>query len=197
MLRKSIVLPMIITGIFFNGCNDSKKETKIVEKKSKIEQKKPLKTINPNEFKLTTTDNEKIVILKKDKGYILKDNPNKIIIFDIFATWCPPCRAEAKVLSNLENKYKKDVKIIGITIEEGIENSKLKEFAKSSNATYLLVNSKENKRLIDDIVKKLNIGKRFPIPLMVMYKDGKILNYYLGATEEEFIESDIKKALGK
>jgi hypothetical protein len=33
--------------------------------------------------------------------------------------------------------------------------------------------------------------------MMVMYKDAKIVNYYLGATEEEFIESDIKQALGK
>jgi thioredoxin-like negative regulator of GroEL len=52
-------------------------------------------------------------------------------------------------------------------------------------------------RIIDAVAEKLNVGRDFGIPLMAMYKDGKLVNYYQGATEEEFIESDIKKALGK
>ena len=31
---------------------------------------------------------------------------------------------------------------------------------------------------------------------MAMYLDGKLINHYVGAIEEEFIESDIKRALG-
>jgi len=32
---------------------------------------------------------------------------------------------------------------------------------------------------------------------MAMYKDGVLINHFVGATQEEFIESDIKRALGK
>ena len=116
---------------------------------------------------------------------------------DIFATWCPPCRAEASALSNLQKKYRNKINIIGITIEEGISNEKLKQFAETANASYTLVNSAQNQTLIDAVVKKLNIGKRFGIPLVAMFKKGKLVNYYVGATEEEFIESDIKQATGK
>jgi len=31
---------------------------------------------------------------------------------------------------------------------------------------------------------------------MAMYKNGKLINHYVGATEEEFIDSDIRNALG-
>jgi hypothetical protein len=32
---------------------------------------------------------------------------------------------------------------------------------------------------------------------MAMYKDSKLINHFVGMVEEEFIESDIKQALGK
>ena len=41
------------------------------------------------------------------------------------------------------------------------------------------------------------MGPRYPIPLMAMYKDGKYINHYVGAVQEEFVESDIKRALNK
>jgi len=80
--------------------------------------------------------------------------------------------------------------------ENDIANEKLLEFRKMYNANYTLVNSKENRRLVNDIAKSLEVGERFPIPLMAMYLDGKLINHYVGAIEEEFIESDIKRALG-
>src|SRR5690606_17903604 len=111
--------------------------------------------------------------------------------------WCPPCRAAATHLSSLQEKYKDDLVVIGITIEDNISNEKLKEFADTYKAKYALVNSKQNRLLSNAIVKELNLGERYPIPLMVLYKDGKLVNYFVGATQEEFIDSDIKNALGK
>jgi thioredoxin-like negative regulator of GroEL len=96
----------------------------------------------------------------------------------------------------ITKKYKDSLVVIGISVENGIQNSKLEDFRKEHNANYTLVNSNENGRLIDALAQKLKVGSNFGIPLMAMYKDGKLVNYYQGATEEEFIESDIKKALG-
>jgi len=45
------------------------------------------------------------------------------------------------------------------------------------------------------MAKMLQLGERFPIPMMAMYKDGELIQHYIGAVEEEFIESDIKQAL--
>ncbi len=78
-----------------------------------------------------------------------------------------------------------------------LENSKLEDFAQKYNAKYTLVNSDQNRKLSDAIVKELKLGERYPIPTMAMYKNGVLINNYVGATQEEFIESDIKNALGK
>ena len=150
-----------------------------------------------NEIVLTALNNKQYVVKKSDNSLKLDDAKGKVVIYDIFATWCPPCQAEASHLASLQKKYKNDLIILGITVENNIPNEKLKEFKKQYHADYTLVNSTENMRLIDEVAKQLKLGRDFGIPLMALYKDGKLLNYYQGATEEEFIESDIKKALGK
>ena len=180
---------LILLGL--QGCNDAEN----TKNQQEITTKKVIE--NPNEIILKSIDAKKIVILKTPNGFILKKDPKKIVIFDIFATWCPPCRAEAKALSNLQKKYKDDLTIIGVSVEEGIDNAKLQNFIDMTHANYSFVNSSHNHDIIDAVVHNLKVGKRFGIPLMAMYKDGKLLNYYVGATEEEFIESDIKQAIGK
>ena len=153
--------------------------------------------LSTNDFVLTSLNKTQYTVIKSAEGFIVKGAEDKVIILDIFATWCPPCQAEASHLTALQEKYKDSLLILGITVENGIKNEKLADFRAEYNANFVLVNSNENGRLIDAVATKLNIGRNFGIPLMAMYKDGKLVNHYQGAVEEEFIESDIKKALGK
>ncbi|PHS57842.1 MAG: thioredoxin [Sulfurimonas sp.] len=185
MIKKSILLSSIILLLTFNGCSSEEKETQEINN-----------MISKNEYVLTSTDSKQYIVKKEANAFILDGAKDKVIIFDIFATWCPPCRASASHLSSLQKKYKDNLVIIGITIEDNIENSKLLEFAKTYNAKYILVNSDQNRKLADAIVKELGLGDRYPIPTMAMYKNGKLINHFVGMVEEEFVESDIKKALG-
>ena len=185
MKMTSILTTLVALTLTFQAC--SKED--VVEETNNM--------VATNEYVLTAINKQQFVIKKEQDGFILENAKGKVIIFDIFATWCPPCRAEASHLSSLQKKYKDELVIIGITIEDGIQNQKLQSFREEYNAQYTLVNSPQNRRIINEIASTLKVGKRFPIPLMAMYKDGKLINHYLGATEEEFIESDIKKALGK
>jgi len=153
--------------------------------------------VSTNEYVLTELNKTQYVAVKTSTGFKVNGAEGKVILLDIFATWCPPCQAEATHLTSLQEKYKDDLLILGITVEEGIENSKLEAFRSKFDAQYPLVNSDQNRRFVNAVATQLNIGRNFGIPLMALYKDGKFVNFYQGATEEEFIESDIKKALGK
>jgi len=172
--------------LIFQACSSNEEETQTTNA-----------MVSTNEYVLTGLDKAQYITTQTETGFKVKDNESKIIIFDIFATWCPPCQAEATHLTSLQEKYKDDLLILGVSVEDGISNSKLETFKSEHNAQYPLVNSSENRRLIGAVAKKLNIGRNFGIPLMALYKDGKLINFYQGATEEEFIESDIKRALGK
>jgi len=59
-----------------------------------------------------------------------------VMVMDVWATWCPPCRAEIPYLVGLQNKYKdrKDIMIVGIAIDQ--EKSKVTDFVKSQKINY-------------------------------------------------------------
>jgi len=188
MLKKSILPLLFSLTLIFQGCNEEKKVQQVEVANSMI---------SANEYILTALDDKQYIVTQDGEDFKLADAKGKVVIFDIFATWCPPCRGAATHLTSLQEKYKDDLIIIGITIEESIQNSKLQEFADQYNAKYTLVNSSVNRRLADKIVNALDLGERYPIPIMALYKDGKYITHYVGSIQEEFIESDLKKALGK
>ena len=185
MLKTTLLSSLLTFSFLFQGCSSDEKSNEDANA-----------LLAKNEIVLTATDNKQVVLKKEKEGYTLENSKAKILILDIFATWCPPCQAEASHLSSLQKKYKESIKIIGVTIEENIDNSKLEMFKNKYSANYTLVNSTQNSRLVDEVATQLQLGNNFGIPLLVLYKDGKVLKYYQGAVEEEFIESDIKRALG-
>jgi thiol-disulfide isomerase/thioredoxin len=186
MFKKYILFLSIVAVILFQGCSDNKSKANSANE-----------MFSGPEYVLTGLDKKEYVVKKTAQGFMLEGAKDKIVIFDIFATWCPPCRAAATHLTSLQEKHKKDLIVIGITIEDKIENAKLEEFAQKYKAKYVLVNSDQNRRLSDAIVKELKLGERYPIPTMAMYKNGILINHYVGAVQEEFIDSDIRNALGK
>ncbi|MDF1884259.1 TlpA family protein disulfide reductase [Sulfurimonas sp. SAG-AH-194-C21] len=185
MLKLSFLTSLIALSLLLSAC--SKDESTSDEANS---------ILSTNEFLLTGLDNTQYTVKKSPSGFSVTEAAGKVIIIDIFATWCPPCQAEASHLSSLQKKYKDSLLVLGVTVENNIKNKKLQKFRTEYHANYPLVNSSENARFIDAVAEKLKIGSNFGIPLMAMYKDGVLINFYQGAVEEEFLESDIKKALG-
>lgn len=185
-MLKYATISLVALTLFFGGCSSEEKKEKQHTAPSNIISLSPIEDANSS-----------IEILKTKEGFVLKNDPEKILVFDIYATWCAPCRAESKVLANIQKKFKDNVRVIGLSIESDATKEKLAAYKKRYHADYTLVDARNDQPLIDAIALNLKIGQRFPIPLVAVYKDGKLVNYYAGATEEEFIESDIKQALGK
>ncbi len=182
MFKKTLISLSVILPLIFMGCSSSDEESSMVASST---------------FHLTDTDGVDYNVTKSGLNFTVQGHEEKIIMFDIFATWCPPCRAEAPNLAHLQKKYRNELLILGVTIEDNIPNEKIEYFKEEYGADYVIVNSKENELLYRAIASATKVGQRFPIPLMVMYKDGQYITHYVGQTPEEMIESDIKKALGK
>jgi thiol-disulfide isomerase/thioredoxin len=47
-----------------------------------------------------------------------KDLSGKVVLFNFWATWCPPCRAEIPDLVKLQDQYKDHLVIIGVLSDE-------------------------------------------------------------------------------
>jgi thiol-disulfide isomerase/thioredoxin len=187
MLKTTLLATLLILSLFLQACSKDKED----------HSSSANDMIAKNEYALTGLDAKQYVITKEPNGFELAGAKGKVVIFDIFATWCPPCKATAPHLSALQEKYKDDLVVIGVTIEDNLPNQKLLDFRKDYGANYVLVNSEQNRRLVNAMTRSLELGESYPIPIMAIYKDGKLIEKYIGLVEEEFVNSDIKNALGK
>ena len=70
----------------------------------------------------------------------LSDFNDKIIVVDLWATWCGPCRLEVPHLVELQNEYgAKGVEVIGLTTEDPLEDAeKVRDFAREFKINYKL-----------------------------------------------------------
>ena len=85
------------------------------------------------------------------------------------------------------------MKFIGVSIEEGKDNAFYQRFADDIGVKYTLVNSADNQKLSRAMAGAAGVGQDFPIPLMIVYKNGRYVKYYSGLVPEEMIESDLKQ----
>lgn len=106
------IISLFVFSLFLTtGCNSQKKE---VEKSSL--DKTWVETINGDTIRL-------------------KELSGKVVLFDFWATWCPPCRHSIPFLVNLYNKYKDEgFIVIGVNVNERYEQ--MKNFIESQNMTY-------------------------------------------------------------
>lgn len=183
MRFSTLLIPLVALSLIFQGCGEESSEEAMVSTAT---------------FTLMDTQGKSYVVDKKGTNFTLDAGEDKVVLFDIFATWCPPCQAEVKHLGNLQKKYGEDLIIMGITIEEDKSNAELEAFReKFHGGDYLISNKADNQALARSIASTIGVGQQFPIPLMVLYKNGEYVTHYAGATQEEIIDHDIATALGK
>ncbi len=66
------------------------------------------------------------------------DLRGKVVLVNFWATWCPPCRAEIPDLIALQEKYKANLVVIGVS-EDEIPPEEVKAFATAQKMNYPVV----------------------------------------------------------
>jgi thiol-disulfide isomerase/thioredoxin len=118
----------------------------------------------------TTVDGVKLDVVKfADLEKAIASHPGKVIVLDLWATWCVPCKAEFHHLVELHEKYAKEgVVCISISLDEADAKDSALSFLKSKKAlfTNYLVDDEESKWQ-----DKWGVGG---IPIVFVHgKDGK------------------------
>jgi thiol-disulfide isomerase/thioredoxin len=124
------------------------------------------------------------------KSVSLSDFKGKVVVLDIWATWCPPCRAEIPHFIELQKEFKdKGVTIVGMSVDS-TGPADVAKFVKANGMNYPIV--------MGDEKTATAYGADQGIPTTVVI-DGKgnIVATHLGLTDKETFEGDIKKALAQ
>lgn len=119
----------------------------------------------------------------------------KIVVIDIWATFCPPCKEKFPHIVELHNKLKdQGVVFISLTIDEAADMNNALEFLKAKKATFqnfLLEDTEQNKAKWED-----KFPHESPPLLHVFDRSGSLVKTYTGKKSVEldsFLDELLKK----
>ncbi len=177
---------------------------KISPKKPIVKQSTPNKIspkeITPESYHYTFKDlNNQINNLDiKNDFYTFRNIKQPIVIINIMATWCPPCRGQIPHLSKLQQKFKEHLFIMAALVHDDITQKGLEKFIIAQKIRfYLSISQDENLNFIEMLMPRLKLSKDFPMPLTIVFVQGTYFTHYEGMIPEEMIESDINLLLEK
>ncbi|NLK66193.1 MAG: TlpA family protein disulfide reductase [Campylobacteraceae bacterium] len=164
----------LVAAFMLVGCGDDS-SPKVVETSSaskasitgdKIEHYKV-----GDKITLKSTMNQEVTLIRTEKGFKI-DGEDKILMIDIFGTFCEPCQSEAPHLMDFQLNTKDDFLMVGlIHFEDVTDEYIIDNFMKKFNAYYFIANSDKNpnEKIIEQILSDLNYRKSLTVPFKVVY----------------------------
>ncbi|EAI4827254.1 TPA: TlpA family protein disulfide reductase [Campylobacter lari] len=164
-----------------------------------------------DEILLKSINGGEKTLVRKENGFVVKGEEDKILMFDFFGTFCTPCQEEAPHLTSLWQKNSNNFIIIGLSHFENVSDEAVKDFAIKYGAYYFLSNSKENDRIVAQALKDINYQNMEQLPFKVVLKNGNYQNltnfwdkdskqfvkFYLGKVSTEVMQEDITRILNE
>jgi len=126
---------------------------------------------NLRDTKLQTLDGESVK---------LKDFADKVLIVNIWATWCGPCRQEMPELVKMNNEYKaRGLVVLGLatTYNERNDPGHVKDFIRAQNINYRIV--WDDGTLAAPLVQLVS-GQSVIPQSFVISRDGRIVKHFQG-----------------
>lgn len=114
----------------------------------------------------------------------------QVVLVDMWATWCAPCKDSFPFYSELQTKYAdKGFKLLAVSVDE--EDAEVSEFLEANPVTFTVLRDPEG-----TVPAKLNIDT-MPTAFLVD-KEGKLTYMHAGFVPEDQaeIEAKVKAALG-
>lgn len=198
-MKKLLLVLLCAFALVFLGCNKNESES------YSLGEYAPFK--DGEEISLKSVSGASISLVRTDKGFVLKGS-DKIVMLDIFGTFCAPCKSEAPHLMDYQLNHD-DFMLIGlITFEQISDKDVIEKFIKPFNAYYFIANEGEkNERLISQVLADIGYDSALSLPFKVVLKGGKyeLLSdnlgerggkealYYLGAVSSELVAKDLEK----
>ena len=121
---------------------------------------------------------------------IIKNREGRVLLINIWATWCVPCKEEFPDLIKISDKYAKQIELIGISIDYPDEvESKIIPFLNKLKPNFINYVNVEND--IERFINNLNRDWSGAIPATFFYdSDGKQFLFYEGKMSFKEIENE-------
>ena len=199
-MKKTIkaIFAALACAIFLAGCG----EDETAKAPVKIEGYK-----TGEEIALKSVFGKDLTLKRVEGGFVIKGEEDKILMFDIFGTFCPPCQKEAPDLTKFQIDNLNDFTIVALTHFENVTNEYVVEnFAQKYNAFYFISNdAKINDRLAAQILEDIKYERLESVPIKMVLKGGVYqeltdvdsgkfgVKYYLGGIRLDAMTKDYER----
>ena len=126
---------------------------------------------------------------------LVASHKGKVVLYDFWATWCEPCRAELPQLVRLEAKLRSQgVELITISADEPETAAQAEKVVKqlTIRAPVYLKQANNDEKFIDSIDVKWSGA----LPALFLYdKQGHKVRSFIGETDTAAVEAAIRKLL--
>jgi cytochrome c biogenesis protein CcmG/thiol:disulfide interchange protein DsbE len=181
MKRLAILLIVVLTSLALVAACSQSEKSDAQENTSTSQTETAAKTSQPMAyaFNLETLEGKTVSL----EGY-----RGKIVLVDIWDTWCPPCKAEIPHFIELYDEYNdQGFEILGIAAGRNGEQA-VRDFIKEYDINY--PNAMGNAEVFQGFGGIRSIPTTFLID-----EDGTIYKKYVGYRPKEVFENDIKALL--
>jgi thiol-disulfide isomerase/thioredoxin len=113
----------------------------------------------------------------------LSDYSNKVLIVNIWATWCQPCRSEMPELVKMSNEYKaRGLVVLGLatTYNEQNDSARVKDFIQKQKIPYKII--WDDGTLAQPLVQLVQ-GRSVIPQSFVISREGRIMKHFTGYSE--------------
>ncbi|WP_316794118.1 TlpA disulfide reductase family protein [Pedobacter frigoris] len=123
----------------------------------------------------------------------LSDFKGKVVVMDIWATWCAPCKAEIPHLKKLEQElHGKDVVFVSISTDEQKDKDKWLKMVKDMNLTGVQLYAGGFANKVTDFYKIATIPR-----FIVIDREGKLINPNSPRPSDPKLKALLEKELAK
>lgn len=110
----------------------------------------------------------------------LADYRGQVVLINIWATWCPPCRVEMPSIEKLHNAYAtKGLKVVAISVDDPGTDSLVRDFVKQYKLTFEVLHDTGGQ---EGKVSRDYQTTGYP-ETVIIGRDGVIRKKFLGATD--------------
>jgi thiol-disulfide isomerase/thioredoxin len=118
------------------------------------------------------------------KELSLADSRGKVILLNFWATWCGPCRAEIPTLIKLQERYKDQLQIIGLVVDED-EEDPVRQVVAAEGINYPVAMAPTDVRI--------QYGGITALPsVFVIDREGRVVQKHVGLFNPALYEMEVR-----
>jgi len=143
--------------------------------------------------KLRSIQGKPVIIVERKTGFIFPQYKNKVVILELFGKDCSHCIKEMPIMEKIFHKYKKNLNIIAIQVENKMSKNEARRLLRKHRIKYPIISGDSATNLQYNI--QSTYGWTGILPYILVIKNGVTEFTYPGEISYKEINKDIRSLL--